>query len=893
MARNSQNSSADQKWVYLAEADARRHPEYGLGGWLSAFQICLWAGIVAGGAGLAFLYDQPKFFRHDPYYLLVVCGSIQVAMIVFLSLLFYLRFPSINLAVFLFALLTLVAAAILYRDVAQFRALVCLDDNALECRTYLTDQAALDRIFDVGIVVEIGVFVLAGVWGLVFAQSRRVAITFQHRMRPNDPLVSGRSPTSATLAGPVAGPVAGPAVDGLPPMPGTVSTLVANSMVLEPERDDIIADLTARIARLEQIVHREGAGLIAELVEPPVPCTEPAVARPGPRQDAGRKPSAVQRPGVAKKAASPAALSSQGLAPVAVAADRAGNTVQYLSDTPLTLPPHIVSSVETLGESVPARISSATDSPSHGWVDDLIEDGNLAYDRNHRSVGDDGGEPAPSGAGDVAKADSAERPRLTGLDGRGTPPSPTPFPTAAAAKPSPQPRAERSKAAAPPSPEKPVRSAPNPAGTDRKPGATRDSGWAPFRPASAAPAPGREQKRPPFAPKTVIENPEAAAQKAAADGTPGPDRSQKGVSTKPEKKQVQGPKTKPEAGDGTAPETNAQARPASLPDNVAEHPSARRATRRVSQVETKHSPRKPQATSAATGASATAKPDAPAQPRPRSSAATPPATVPPEVRDRGPERKNYNPVRIRPRSQIRTEDLPSALRKHASTPEDDAAGDAGAVQPTTAGTPSSPAKPAGTATAEPTAVFWVENGAGRVSGTWDGDSEITYKECPSCAERIKIRAKHCRHCDHTYFASQYETEQEAFAHLVGDSPIPAAARAIQALRSQIVDVLTNIGEDLQVYLLPSGVFELRNRRGRVLHAVTAQKRQALEQMREEIIAIKGLLYEIAEFIDSGKAMKDRLAKIQSAQDIAQIQLIDGVKLGDCRKMLELLGQLVR
>jgi hypothetical protein len=64
-------------------------------------------------------------------------------------------------------------------------------------------------------------------------------------------------------------------------------------------------------------------------------------------------------------------------------------------------------------------------------------------------------------------------------------------------------------------------------------------------------------------------------------------------------------------------------------------------------------------------------------------------------------------------------------------------------------------------------------------------------------------------------------------------------------------------------------------------------------MRDEIITIKGLLYEIAESIDDGRSMKDGLAHIDHEQDIAEMPLIDGVKLGDCRKMLELLGQLVR
>ena len=45
---------------------------------------------------------------------------------------------------------------------------------------------------------------------------------------------------------------------------------------------------------------------------------------------------------------------------------------------------------------------------------------------------------------------------------------------------------------------------------------------------------------------------------------------------------------------------------------------------------------------------------------------------------------------------------------------------------------------------------------------------IQSKECPKCAEVIKRRDRHCKHCNYEYTEADYDKEQAAFAKLEDD-----------------------------------------------------------------------------------------------------------------------------
>ena len=64
----------------------------------------------------------------------------------------------------------------------------------------------------------------------------------------------------------------------------------------------------------------------------------------------------------------------------------------------------------------------------------------------------------------------------------------------------------------------------------------------------------------------------------------------------------------------------------------------------------------------------------------------------------------------------------------------------------------------------------------------DRPDQIQWKECPACAEVIRRRARHCKHCNLTYSDTEYLKEQDAFEALENDQPDRQSQRREQGVK---------------------------------------------------------------------------------------------------------------
>ena len=64
----------------------------------------------------------------------------------------------------------------------------------------------------------------------------------------------------------------------------------------------------------------------------------------------------------------------------------------------------------------------------------------------------------------------------------------------------------------------------------------------------------------------------------------------------------------------------------------------------------------------------------------------------------------------------------------------------------------------------------------------DRPDRIQWKECPACAEVIRRRARHCKHCNLTYSDTEYLKEQNAFEALENDQPHRQSQRREQGVK---------------------------------------------------------------------------------------------------------------
>lgn len=260
------------------------------------------------------------------------------------------------------------------------------------------------------------------------------------------------------------------------------------------------------------------------------------------------------------------------------------------------------------------------------------------------------------------------------------------------------------------------------------------------------------------------------------------------------------------------------------------------------------------------------------------------------------------PVRIRPRSlSERSPDAaangldpapaagatPQTAKKKAA-PETNAA-----THPDAAGTPREPGGKSRGAQSEAKTgpMFWTREGQGFVEGDWDGKSAVEFKECPACAERIRLRAIHCRFCGHSYAPADFEKEQQAYKQLMGGMAVMDPKQALADLRTDIATALETIGENPTITGDPSLGYLLHTGTGRRSRSILAHDRKRLESFMSHMVEIRGRLHQIEDRLADEAGIEAELRDLTTAEKFEKWEVVEDMTVGRCRMLLSGLREL--